>query len=101
MSSLTKFDKQYAKRRVAEKYQCILEEMAIGNRENGEDEYNVSEKQATIVLTRFYHDLWIHWHEKAFRYLSQGKDKKSDQAWEDCAKAIYAYYIVETKYKLC
>ena len=101
MSNLTNSDKQYVKKRVAEKYQYILEEMVMRNMENCEDEYyNVSEKLATIVLSEFYHDIWIHWHEKAFRYLSQGKDKKSDQAWGDCAKAIYAYYIVETKYKL-
>ncbi len=100
MTKLTKSDKQFAEKRVAEKYQQILEKMAIGNRENGEsDEYKVSEKQARIELSEFYHNVWIHWHEKAFRYLNQGKSDKEERAWRNCAQAIYAYYIVVTKYE--
>ena len=99
MAKLTKSGKQFAEKRVAEKYQQILENQIICNRENGEsDEYEISEKKARIVLSGFYYNVWIHWHEKAFRYLSQGKSDKEDQAWTNCAMAIYAYYIVETKY---
>jgi hypothetical protein len=96
MSGLTDSQKRYVEKRVEERFQQTLESMIIGNRESGqEDEYQSVEKRAHIELSEFYHEARIHWHEKAYRYLSQGKAKKEAIAWENCAQAIYAYYIVE------
>ncbi len=87
MYKLTESDKQYVEKRVAEKYQQILEKK--------------TENPARIALSKFYHKVWIHWHKEAFLYKSSPWDTARQRlAWKNCAKAIYAYYTVVTDYEV-
>ncbi len=87
MYKLTESEKQNVEKRVAEKYQQILEKK--------------TKNQARIALSIFYHKVWIHWHKEAFLYKGSPWDTaKQRLAWKNCAKAIYAYYIVVTEYEV-